>query len=269
MELVVKGEKWNDVTTSVIVGKIFGKDHDKVCRDIKNLNCSLEFNTANFGVIKYIDSRGREQECYEITKDGFSFLVMGYTGIRAGEFKEAFINEFNRRGELIKTFVIPKTLSQALMLAAEQAERIENQEMLLIEKDNNINELSNHNKIMKPKVVKYDKMNNMTSNDKTTRDFIKGLIIDKKLKVIQNDVWSFLRENKYISTVNGVNTPMAKYLKYFSKSEPLRFDGVTKDVVYHVNVDGQCFFSSNRMIKKIEKWIEENKDRLKLERKRK
>lgn len=31
---------------------------------------------------------------YEITKDGFSFLVMGYTGAKAFKFKVDFINEF-------------------------------------------------------------------------------------------------------------------------------------------------------------------------------
>lgn len=37
-----------------------------------------------------------------MTKDGFSFLVMGYTGAKAGEFKERFINEFNKREALLK-----------------------------------------------------------------------------------------------------------------------------------------------------------------------
>ena len=32
---------------------------------------------------------------YEITKDGFVFLVMGYTGKKAAEFKEAYIKKFN------------------------------------------------------------------------------------------------------------------------------------------------------------------------------
>lgn len=33
-------------------------------RDIENLDCSAEFNAANFGVIKYTDSRGRRQRAY-------------------------------------------------------------------------------------------------------------------------------------------------------------------------------------------------------------
>lgn len=100
--LVFQNSNGNDVTTSLLVTEVFGKEHSKVVRDIESLSCSASFNAANFGVITYIDSRNREQTAYEMTKDGFSFLVMGYTGAKAGEFKEKFINEFNRREALLK-----------------------------------------------------------------------------------------------------------------------------------------------------------------------
>ena len=45
----------------------------------------------------------QKAEYYTMTKDGFSFLVMGYTGEKAGEFKERFINEFNRREAMLKS----------------------------------------------------------------------------------------------------------------------------------------------------------------------
>lgn len=38
-----------------------------------------------------------------MTKDGFSFLVMGYTGAKAGQFKEMFIAEFNMREAMLKS----------------------------------------------------------------------------------------------------------------------------------------------------------------------
>lgn len=101
-ELVFQNSNGNDVTTSLLVAEVFGKEHSKVVRDIESLSCSASFNAASFGVITYIDSRNREQTAYEMTKDGFSFLVMGYTGAKAGEFKEKFINEFNRREALLK-----------------------------------------------------------------------------------------------------------------------------------------------------------------------
>jgi phage antirepressor YoqD-like protein len=42
-------------------------------------------------------------EYYVMTKDGFTFLVMGYTGEQAGQFKEDFINAFNKMDNIIKT----------------------------------------------------------------------------------------------------------------------------------------------------------------------
>lgn len=102
-ELVVQNSKGNDVTTSLIVAQVFGKEHYNVIRDIESLSCSDSFNALNFEVINYLDVRGREQKAYQMTKDGFSFLVMGYTGEKAGQFKEKFINEFNKREALLKS----------------------------------------------------------------------------------------------------------------------------------------------------------------------
>lgn len=126
-DLVIRSQQGRDVTTSLIVAEVFGKEHSKVCRDIENLSCSESFNAANFGVISYIDSRGREQKAYEMTKDGFSFLVMGYTGEKAGQFKEAFINEFNRREMMLKSddYILARSqeiLHNRLQMAEKQLE---------------------------------------------------------------------------------------------------------------------------------------------------
>lgn len=90
---------------SLQVAEYFEKHHDKVVRDIEALDCSEEFNTANFGVIKYTDSRGRKQKAYAMTRDGFMFLVMGYRGKKAAAIKEAYINRFNQMEKFIKTLV--------------------------------------------------------------------------------------------------------------------------------------------------------------------
>ncbi|ENX6807224.1 Rha family transcriptional regulator, partial [Escherichia coli] len=39
---------------------------------------------------------GRKLPMYQITKNGFVFLVMGFTGKKAAAFKEAYIAEFDR-----------------------------------------------------------------------------------------------------------------------------------------------------------------------------
>lgn len=123
--LVIQGGNGRDVTTSLIVSQVFGKEHAKVVRDIESLSCSTNFNVANFGVIEYTDTRGRIQKAYEMTKDGFSFLVMGYTGAKAGQFKEMFIAEFNKREAMLKNddYILARSqeiLHNRLKLAEQQ-----------------------------------------------------------------------------------------------------------------------------------------------------
>ena len=83
-------------TTSRIVASIFSKEHKHVLRDIKYLECSLEFAQSNFGPSYYINTQNKQQPEYIITRDGFSFLAMGFTGKEAATFKEKFIAAFNK-----------------------------------------------------------------------------------------------------------------------------------------------------------------------------
>lgn len=102
-ELVIQNSNGNDVTTSLIVAQVFGKNHKDVLRDIEKLSCSEDFRVRNFAHTPYTHPQnGQIYHYYEMTKDGFSFLVMGYTGAKAGEFKEKFISEFNRREMMLK-----------------------------------------------------------------------------------------------------------------------------------------------------------------------
>lgn len=91
--------------SSLMVAELFGKDHRKVVRDVESLDCSPEFNAANFGRISYEDSRGRKQKAYAMTRDGFMFLAMGYRGKKAAQIKEAYIREFNKMEAFIRTLV--------------------------------------------------------------------------------------------------------------------------------------------------------------------
>ena len=88
------------VTTSLKVAEVFGKRHDHILRSIEKLECSENFRRPNFGetLIQVQMPKGgtRESKAYNITKDGFVFLAMGFTGKEAARFKEAYIERFNR-----------------------------------------------------------------------------------------------------------------------------------------------------------------------------
>ncbi|WP_097409954.1 Rha family phage regulatory protein [Escherichia coli] len=84
------------VTTSVAVAEFFRKMHKDVLRKIETLECSEDFNERNFTPVTYTDAKGEKRPMYQITKNGFVFLVMGFTGKKAAAFKEAYIAEFDR-----------------------------------------------------------------------------------------------------------------------------------------------------------------------------
>ncbi|EKL2813363.1 Rha family transcriptional regulator [Escherichia coli] len=89
-------ENGRAVTTSVAVAEFFRKLHKNVIQKIEALECSSEFTELNFKPSEYTDSTGRKLPMYQITKNGFVFLVMGFTGKKAAAFKEAYIAEFER-----------------------------------------------------------------------------------------------------------------------------------------------------------------------------
>ncbi|CAJ0996733.1 hypothetical protein SODG_007494 [Sodalis praecaptivus] len=88
------------VTTSQAVADYFHKQHKHVLAKIESLECSVEFASANFSAdVQKVDignGATRDSKIFTMTKDGFVFLVMGFTGKKAAAFKEAYIAEFNR-----------------------------------------------------------------------------------------------------------------------------------------------------------------------------
>jgi Rha family phage regulatory protein len=99
-ELIILRRK-EAVTTSLKVAEVFNKRHDNVLQSIQSLDCSDEFRLLNFKETFYTDEWNREQPMYYITRDGFTFLAMGYRGKKAAAFKEAYISAFNKMEKFI------------------------------------------------------------------------------------------------------------------------------------------------------------------------
>lgn len=90
---------------SLLVAEMFEKEHRRVMQDIRELDCSEEFRQHNFVQSSYKNEQGKKQPCYDMTRDGFVFLAMGYRGKKAAQFKEAYINRFNKMESFIRTLV--------------------------------------------------------------------------------------------------------------------------------------------------------------------
>lgn len=84
------------ITNSLKVAEAFGKQHKNVLQSLQRIECSEEFNGLNFQPVSYIDTKGETRRMVEMTKDGFIFLVMGFTGAKAAAIKEAYIAVFNQ-----------------------------------------------------------------------------------------------------------------------------------------------------------------------------
>lgn len=115
------------VVSSLDVAETFGKDHKNILRDIRQLECSDEFRRLNLEQSEYLNEQNHKQPMYYMTRDGFTILVMGYTGEKAMRFKEAYIKQFNAmektlQGKLIereKGIAVRQSLTKALQQSTE------------------------------------------------------------------------------------------------------------------------------------------------------
>lgn len=91
------------------VADFFVKLHFNVLNDIRGLLKSQDTPAEWFRpVVTINEQNGQRYRAYDMTRDGFTLLVMGYTGAKALEFKVRYIQEFNRmEGELGANSVLP------------------------------------------------------------------------------------------------------------------------------------------------------------------
>lgn len=93
------------MATSRDVADYFGKRHDHVLRDIDNLLKSLA--PQNWGakfreIVGFDEGANRDVRYFEMTRDGFVLLAMGFTGNKALEFKLKYLDAFNRMEAALK-----------------------------------------------------------------------------------------------------------------------------------------------------------------------
>ena len=85
------------VTTSQLVAESFGKNHRDVLRSISNITESpvyLERNQRNFALVNYVDAKGERRPMYEMDRQGFEILAMGFTGEEALRWKFKYSDAF-------------------------------------------------------------------------------------------------------------------------------------------------------------------------------
>ena len=99
-------------------------------------------NSARYFIrSEYVDLKGESRKEYLLSRDGFSLIVMGFTGKKALEWKLKYIDAFNKMEDLLKSQnkALPTTYKEALIQlleVVEKNEQLESEKQVLLPKAN-------------------------------------------------------------------------------------------------------------------------------------
>jgi len=96
-EITITNKNGRLTVSSLQVATDFKKRHTDVCETIETLIRGCAEKSADLFIeTKYQQVQNKQwYKCYDITRDGFSLLVMGFTGKKALEWKLKYIEAFN------------------------------------------------------------------------------------------------------------------------------------------------------------------------------
>lgn len=251
-EIILQNKNGLVTASSLEIAEKFGKEHSKVKRSIK----SLEKDVANFGEMfslsTYEDSYGRSQEEYRLTRDGFSLIVMGFTGKKALEWKLKYINAFNLMEEKLK---LGNTLSEKEKL---KLQLFSKDELEVVQAHNRLVEIEINeatapllaeNKELKPKAKFHDAVH--TSVNSISVGKFSGVL--QKNPILKNfgrnKFFQWLRDNEYLCTCGDLkNKPTQKALSggYMDYDEYVTDNGYGKSITTYkplVTGKGQIYFT--------------------------
>ena len=177
MEALVKVENNQIVTDSRSVAEHFGKQHKNVLQTIENLAAENPATKFLFQKTTF-ENRGKQYPMYLMNRDGFSLLVMGFTGKKALDWKLKYIAAFNDMEKRLKQKIIE-----------EETER---------------QKLRAENKVMLPKAQFYDTVAN-TESLFSMADVAKTL----DMGIGRNKLFAFLRDK---GILDKDNHPYQKYV---------------------------------------------------------
>ena len=100
-------------TTSVDIAQRFEKSHDAVLKAVRRImaECSNDFRLVNFDESSYVNEQGKPQPAYQLTRDGFTLVAMGFTGKKALAWKIRYIEAFNAMEAALSKKPAPQQLA--------------------------------------------------------------------------------------------------------------------------------------------------------------
>lgn len=185
------------VVSSRQVAENFGKEHKHVLESIRTI-LAAENSAIKFFRQRYFENRGKQYPEYWMNRDGFSLLVMGFTGKEAMEWKIKYINAFN---EMEKKLSKPQ-----LTLTEQMAQGLLAAQQLLSEKNKQVEHLTATIEQQKPKVIFADAVS--ASKTSILIGDLAKLIRQNGVEVGQKRLFEWLRQNGWLmKSGNSKNMP--------------------------------------------------------------
>jgi len=100
------------------IAELTGKKHSHVCRDVREMLTALNVNQSKYGSV-YIDAKGENRNCFMLPYRETMLLVSGYSVPLRAKIIDRWIELEKKQKPSI-----PQTYSEALRLAADQAEKL-------------------------------------------------------------------------------------------------------------------------------------------------
>lgn len=211
----VKEYEGQPVVSSREVANNFGKKHKHVLESIENIKAENSAVTKMFIESSYKAGTGKNYKEYLLTRDGFSLLVMGFTGAKALEWKLKYIEAFNKMEQYIKEQQpkVPTTYKEALQHLLVQ---VEENERLALENKQQTKVIEKQSEVigeMAPKAEYFDALvdNNLLTN---IRDTAKELGIKERTFT----EWLIQKNLCYRDKKRKIK-PYANKMKYFELKE--------------------------------------------------
>lgn len=204
-----------ETMSSLQIAEITEKRHDAVLRDIRNL-LAQGVGNHNFVETSYKSTQNKELPCFILTKKGCLILASGYNAL----LREKIINRWEQLEQQHRNggFQVPQSYSEALMLAAKQAEELESAQRQIEQKNETITAQEQVIQQQAPDVEYCQTVLSSTSTYTTTqiaKEFGWGAeTLNKKLKALgvqykQNGQWLLYakyQDKGYTSTITRTYT---------------------------------------------------------------
>ena len=99
-QVLVTNENGVAMTSSLKIAEVFGKEHKNVISKIREKKHL--FGQLNFEQSYYVNDQNKKQPMYLLDRDFTTFLIMGFTGSKADEWKMKYIKAFNEMEQMLK-----------------------------------------------------------------------------------------------------------------------------------------------------------------------